>query len=190
MHCLCGRWGTNIKWYKKLLWQSTEFWITFIDQNKYIYSIFNYIFSILLFFSVFTHVGLHSLEAQRQHTWQNSQWTLGKVPSYARFQIEKVALLTAGQGANLYKDAFQQNSLTASNFILVLKAAGRPVSPVSVQNDCWMIYQVASGSSVGHCTWAECQNESSEFVEDCGCSHLGCLERRLMVWQWKMRGCI
>ncbi len=35
---------------------------------------------------------------------------------------------------------------------------------MSALNDCWMIYQVASGSSVGHRTWAECSKASSEQV--------------------------
>lgn len=80
-------------------------------------------------------------------------------------------------------------ALTASNFNLVLKVAGRAVLPMSVLNDCWMIYQVASGSSVGHRTRAECKRESGRFKEDRSCSHLGCLERRPMVWQGTMGCC-
>lgn len=63
-------------------------------------------------------------------------------------------------GANPHEDASQQSRLPASHFRLMLRAAGRAVSPMSVLNDCWMIYQVAGGSSVWHCTWAEWEKGS------------------------------
>lgn len=53
-------------------------------------------------------------------------------------------------------------------FSLVLKVAGRAVSLASALNDCWVIYQVASGSSVGHRTWAEWERDSSGFTASDG----------------------
>lgn len=83
----------------------------------------------------------------------------------------KNSQLTGEQGS------FSAHS-SASHFNRMLRVAGSAVSPVSVLNDSWMIYQVASGSSVGHHTWAECKKERPPG------NGKGCLQDVWSVSRW------
>ena len=103
------------------------------------------------------------------HRTENSSKLLEEVLSWSRVQIEKKWHHSRPAGEQIHtRMLFSRTDSLQVIFSLVLKVAGRAVSLASALNDCWVIYQVASGSSVGHRTWAEWERDSSGFTASDG----------------------